>query len=507
MIRPTLLTCLLAFPILAQQPAPSVLRDQVPNRRLAQSEPFAIGNLACRAVQRGGVPFLVWSANDAAPLAIPRDVAGAGAWLVQHADDLGHGGFTPVHSRSFDWRGSPVLAFTLQRGGVPLHDAEVWVCFDAAHCLGIVNKVPAGLATPPPPIDGANEPIYAVRRGNGGTADRLVFAARRHVVDATHDVTEFVDGGEVFARESTQIGGTGRDLVPTFSQFSYGGFPDQIAPDSRGVIWCSDPTNSRLIEIDPQTGAPTYHSTSPWTEPDGICIDDRDRVWTGLYTAGNGLGVYDRATGTFTRYAPPQAFANCAIPAWTNNGILWVSDHPASRLTPFNPATATWGTAVLVTSGSWPVGGHFEPTSGDVFVPLYQSNAVVRIRNGALVQQYPTPPSGPAFVAAANGKVWISYWLSSQLGELDVATGVVTTYNISPGGSGGPIDVGPNGHVYLGTRNAGYIVDFDPLTNTSSSYAIPSPAWQLKDGLCAAPDGTIWFTSSYTGQVVRMTLQ
>lgn len=507
MIRTSFLAFLLAIPAVhAQQATPPVLRDQVPNRRLAISEPFVFGNLACRAVRRGGTPFLVWDAN--APLQIARDPAAATAWLVQHAADLGHGVFTPVFRRTFDWQGHAVHAFGLQRDGIPLHDAEVWVCFDDAGCCGLVNRVPLGLDAPPAPQDDANDPCYAVRRSTvTGSADELVFAERRHTVSATHDLVDFVDHGEVFARESTQLATGGTDAVTaTFTEYVFGGYPDQIAADSRGVIWCSDPTSNRLIQIDPQTGAATFHPTSPWQQPDGLCVDDKDRVWTGFYTSGNGLGCFDRTTGTLTRFAPPYANASFAIPTAANNGTIWVSDHMNTRLTPFDIATSTFGVPVALPVNSWPVGGHFDSTSGDLFVPLYQGNAVARIHNGALVQQSSTPVGGPAFLAAANGKVWISYWSSSQLGEFDVRTGAFVTHNIPLGGAGGPIDVGPNGHVYLGTRGAGYIVDFNPIANTSTSYVIPSNSWQLKDGLCVAPDGTIWFTSSSTGRVVKLTL-
>ena len=56
-----------------------------------------------------------------------------------------------------------------------------------------------------------------------------------------------------------------------------------------------------------QTGAATTYATAPWSQPDGLCVDDQDRVWTGLYTTNHGLGRFDAATGTLTRFAPPYA--------------------------------------------------------------------------------------------------------------------------------------------------------------------------------------------------------
>jgi streptogramin lyase len=373
--------------------------------------------------------------------------------------------------------------------------------------------VPAGLASPPVVPDGAVEPCYYARRAADGVGpDRLVVAHRRRSETADHFVVELVEavtagGGDVLSRELTQKPRGGTDATATFSVFTFGGFPDQIAADSKGTIWVSDPIQHRLLAVDPQTGAATTHATAPWTQPDGLCVDDQDRVWTGLYTSGGGLGRFDAATSALTRFAPPYANATFAIPTWTARGTIWVTDHLSTRITPFQASTATFGTSVVLPASSWPVGGAYEPETGDVFVPLYQTNGLAQIRANALLAVRPTPVgAGPAFAAAANGKVWFTYWSSGQLGVLDVRTLAFTTFNVVPGGQMGPIDVGPNGHVYVGTRSTGQIVDFDPVTNTSINYAIPSGSWALKDGLTVAPDGTVWFTST-AGTVVRMRLQ
>lgn len=493
---------LLAIPLAAQRPAPEVLRAQVPSRQLAQGEPLTVGGRACLCARRDAGPFLIWDRTDY--LDVPDDERGAAAWLQQHAADLGHGSFTPVFARTSSWNAARVLVFTLQHDGVPLHDAEVWVCFDDVGCLGLVNRVPAGLADPPAAGD-AVDPVYKVRRGEG-VRDRLVLASRRRSQTATHEIVEFVDGDTVFARERTQRATAAPDSSATFTEFYFGGFPDQIQADARGVIWCSDPTQNRLLEIDPQTGTAIAHSTAPWSQPDGMVVDPRGRVWTGLYTSGHGLGMYDRATGTFTRYAAPNTGANCAIPTWHQDGTIYVTEHSPAVLYRFDLATSTWSPTITL-PGTWPVSASYDSSTGEMFVMQWSSNSIARIRNATVANNYPTPVlTGPSFSATANGKVWFSYWSSTQIGELDATTGAFMTHNQAIGGQGGPIDVGPNGHVYLGTRNTGYIIEFDPVSGTSTNHPIPSSSWQLKDGLTVAPDGTVWFTSSNNGRVVRLTL-
>ncbi|MCA8954199.1 MAG: hypothetical protein KDE27_32120, partial [Planctomycetes bacterium] len=310
-----------------------------------------------------------------------------------------------------------------------------------------------------------------------------------------------------FVRELTQRSTATPDSAATITEYNVGGFPDQIQADARGVVWCSDPTQNRLLEIDPQTGAVTPHSTSPWTQPDGMIVDPDGRVWTGLYTGGHGLGMFDRGTGTFTRIAPPTASASMAIPSWHHSGSIYCTQHSPATLYEYQPSTATWKPSILL-PGIWPVSGNYDSTTGDLFIMQWTSNSIARIHNSAVAGNYPTPVlAGPAFSAAHNGKIWFSYWSSTQIGEFDIKTSTFVTHNMTISGAGGPIDVGQNGHVYLGTRSTGYIIDFDPVSGTSTNHPIPSSnGWQLKDGLTVAPDGSVWFTSSSLGRVMRMTL-
>jgi len=498
----TVAVCVSAVP--CQQMAPAILRHQVPNRGLAQGSAFTLGTRACFATHAGTRPFLVW--DPATPLDAPRDSVAATRWLQQNGAALAHGAFTPVFAATKTIEAHTVLVFTLQHGGLPLYDAEVWLCFDNRGCVGLVNRVPPDLATPPPAPANAGEACYRVRRGRDGAADRLVVAQRRRSETELHDIVEFVHDGEVFDRVLTQKPTGGVDATATMTVFTVGGFPDQIMADSKGTIWCSDPNSNRIMAVDPLTGAMTPYPTSPWAQPDGLCVDDKDRVWTGLYTATHGLGRLDPTTGTFTRFAPPYANAQCAIPTWAN-GTIWISDHVATRLTPFQTATGTFGTSIVLPANSHPVGAAFESDTGDMFVPLYLTNGLAHIRNNALLAVRATPSlAGPAFATAANGKVWFTYWSTGEIGGFDPRTLVFTTHNLVPGGQMGPIDVGPNGHVYVGTRTTGQLVDFNPVTATAVQYTIPAGSWDMKDGLCVAPDGSVWFTSSQ-GRIMRARLQ
>lgn len=449
-------------------------------------------------------PSLVWA--QAGRLPVKNDPAAALRWLSQYSDELGHGAFTPVFDEARNFREFPILVFTLKHAGIRLHDAEVWICFDDAGCAGLLNRVPAGLDVAPAVPDKAVDPCYYSRR-EASEPDRLIVAEQRRSQTGTHDVVEFLDGTVGFARELTQRDTAAPDSSATFTVFNFGGFPDQLAADSRGVIWCSDPTLNRLLEIDPLTGTATFHATSPWGQPDGLCVDDKDRVWTGLYTAGDGLGMFDRRTNTLARWAPPPSGSELAIPAWQSGNSIFVTEHGPSRLHEFDLATSTWKPSLQLPAGGWPVESNCDTSTGDLFVTLYSTDQIGIVRNSSVVGTPPTPlQAGPAFCDALNGKLWFSYWLTPQLGELDVASGIFTTYNLPVAGGGGPMDIGPNGHVFLGVRGTGYILEFDPKTGLATPHAIPSSASYLKDGLIVAPDGTVWFASGVGGNVVRLTL-
>jgi streptogramin lyase len=286
----------------------------------------------------------------------------------------------------------------------------------------------------------------------------------------------------------------------TFQEWSVpqGFFPDQIDIDSAGIVWFSQPNQDWVTSFDPATEVFTQHDTTGGDAPDGLMVDSNDVLWTGLYDAG-GLGKLDIAGSIFTAIPVPYPQAHAAIPNETTAGTVWLTDHLNNRISEFDPGSGTWLQSLLMpTPDCWVVGGTEDPASLDVYFTEYNAHQLGRkIFGGPIVDIDAPPNTGPAFAAHAGGFIYFSEWSQARLGAYEIASGDITEYAFPVAGeNGGPIDATPGGLIAVGTRNAGYIMVFDPADTSFEAYPIPSPLSGLKDGLRTDGNGSIWFTES-----------
>jgi streptogramin lyase len=356
------------------------------------------------------------------------------------------------------------------------------------------------------PADPTGRVWFAERQTNGY---RLVVARLVDEALPQRTVTSVVTARGVAYRISRQQPTAGPQGVPTFTEHSVpsGTFPDQIWSDSTGLIWFSQPSNNAVTSFDAATKVFKQYPTTGGTGPDGLWVDDKDRVWTGLYYSG-GLGVLDVPTKVFTAHAAPYSPHALAIPSPSADGGVWVTDHANNRISEWDPVGKKWLQSLpMPIANTWVVQGCLDPGRGVVYFTGYSSQTLpMKTRTGPITD-IPVPSrGGPAFLAFHDDKVWFSLWSSNRLGEYDVVSKVITEYAYTAGETGGPMSIGPDGRPVVGTKNAGYIEVFDPVSKTFGHYKIPSSTG-LKDGLCVAPDGAIWFTGSYTNKIARLEVQ
>lgn len=502
---PLFLAAVATLPALAAQP-PSPIADLALGLKVLPTHKLDLG-VACDAIRdSSGNPYVLWVAAGEGSLPVPQDRARAVPWLRGHARALGYGDFQPVFLRNGEWRGCEVWTYGLVRDGITLFDAEVSLYWQGKDCIGMLNRCPriarVAAADAAPPADA----VYYARRDDTGD---VLLAALRRTTTATHHVTEVVHGTTVVHRILEQRRWSAAPLAATITEYTFPGmnFPDQIWADSKGLIWFSEPSANRLSVFDPTANAFRQYPTTGYTLPDGMIVDDQDRVWTGLYGTGNGLGMLDIPTGQFTRFAPPYANAQMAIPNDTGFGTFYVTDHFAERISEFDPKTRTWVRQLTLPSPSYPVGGVLEPETGDSYFPLYYFHGLGRLSAGQQVVRIAAPSrSGPAFAGVHDGKVYFTYWSANKLGEYDTKTNSFTEYLWRAGELGGPMFMAHNGHAVVGTRSRGYIAIFDPVTRTFTDYVIPTSSPGLKDGLTVAPDGVIWFTESGVNKIAKLVL-
>jgi DNA-binding beta-propeller fold protein YncE len=190
-------------------------------------------------------------------------------------------------------------------------------------------------------------------------------------------------------------------------------------------------------------------------------------------------------------------------------GTIWITDHRQNRVSEYDPSTGSWPQSlVLPTPNSWPTAGEEDPATGDVYFTEYNSSRLARKPlAGPFVEIDAPPASGPAFLVHSSGKIYFTEWLQARLAAYEIATGVVTEYQFPVAGElAGPIDLLPGGLIAVGTRNVGYIMVFNPATETFAAHPVPTASPGLKDGLRSDAGGAIWFTESGSNRIAVLRL-
>ena len=516
--------------------APSVPAREVPEslRGLAigaeymrQTETELSGEPFVGLIRRSDVPYLLWPTGQAT---VRQDQKTVIEWLRDSAAALGHHDFEPRLVEVFEFRGNEAWSYGLSRKGIPLDDARVVLLWHDGHLVGLVNDVPA--------------PIYLIEDSGPGRANvdsvytavgqkdgyTLGLGSRQQTVEGNGISSTIQIGDQVVQRVVETTGRATRNTY-TFQSWDVvpegGAFPDQIDIDSNGVVWFSDPTADRIFSFDPSTetfgGVPAVETAG--LSPDGLMVAANDVVWTGLITAGAGLGEYNIATQTFNTYDGPVPVSALAIPNETQKGTIWVSEHSFAdnnrysefrpSLPPPSPPTHAWVRSIAAPSGSYVVAGTENTDTKDVYFSMLLADKLGKLPPSgttyADVQEINVGANvGPGFVIYSRGHVYFSETGKNRLGDYDVATETVTHYTF-PGTSsmefGGPLDVLPCGTTRLsnliavGTTGDGYIMVFDPGTQSFESYPTPTTAPGLKDGLRSDSTGKIWFTETNTKKI------
>ncbi|MCA8972062.1 MAG: hypothetical protein KDC95_19900 [Planctomycetes bacterium] len=433
-------------------------------------------------------------------------------WLDSVSDDLGLHGFAPRHRETTTRYGLRAFDFDLVRDGATLMDSFVTVYCDESGIVGVHNHFPEPLASIAE-MDATlrNQPstVWFAKRRDDFAYDVVV--ARKSVEqNATHRIERIqTDRGVALERFEQKASFAGPMAAATFEEFSVpsGSFPDQIWADSAGRIWFSQPPNNQLTAYDPAKKTFQSYPTTGGSGPDGLWTDDKDRVWTGLYYSQQ-VGFLDVPTKVFTTIAAPYTPASLAIPSPSADGTVWVTDHQNNRISEYDPTLKKWvQSIVLPLSQTWVVQGVLDQGRGTVWFTGTFQHVMVAKEPGLAVRNVPvTSRGGPAFLAYHDDRVWFSEWYANRLGVVDVTNDKVTEYTYRAGENGGPMSILPDGRPVVGTRNAGYIVVFDPATQTFVDYKIPTSTG-LKDGLTVSPDGSIWFTGTSTNRIARLILK
>jgi streptogramin lyase len=489
-------------------PLPDELREVVFGGGKRDQFEVTIGGQRFRAlVNLGSKPALAWP-TDAKKTVLAKDRTAAVEWLTKGGADLGLRGLQVRFLRKLTWRGAEVWEYELLYMQRPVLDARVQLFWRDGGFVGLSSTfVPPTKGVEPAPRKVAADEVWYAQSTDGGY--RMVLARRVTRKTAKHTVTEIVTArGTINTIYEAHESPTPERAAITEYSVPQGTFPDQIWADSTGRIWFSQPLQDMVTQFDPKTKQFKQHSTSPARQPDGLMVDDRDRVWTGCYLTGH-LGMLDVPTGKFTYTAAPYSSARLAIPSVSGHETVWITDHLRNRISEFDPATNKWlGSYVMPTASCWVVAGALDPARDDVYFTEYAAHALGLKSVGKNPVDISDPNrGGPSFLGFHDDKVYYSLWTQARLAEYDVVSKKFTAYNFPQSAEiGGPMSIAPNGDVIVGTRRAGYIMVFHPAKKSFTSFQIPTSTAGLKDGLTVAPDGTIWFTESGRNKIASLRL-
>jgi virginiamycin B lyase len=178
---------------------------------------------------------------------------------------------------------------------------------------------------------------------------------------------------EASAMAYTQIPGRPSTL-PTARINQY-----DIAQDSKGIVWVSEPTLGNIVGVNPATGETKRYKAPGITYIRGITMDSQDNVWVSGF-GGHKLDKFDTKSGTFKTYQPPTVNASpYGLLVDKQTGYIWFSDYNGNNITRFDPQTENF-----------------------VEYPI------------------PTHNAYPRFIGQdVKGRIWFAEWFSGKIGLVD----------------------------------------------------------------------------------------
>jgi len=459
-------------------------------------------------------PYLLWPRDAENAVDFPDDPDGAAAWLNRAAETPGYSGCIATCQEKTTWRENAVWQFELSRRGLFLHGARLEVHrSDDGRFLGIVIHAPRPIRAIEDPalVPNDEEWVYYPMQNDDRSVDIVAARVVREPRAAGTALT-IAAGSDTLARiiEPPQQFEVIDPSLAIFEEYDVptGTFPDQISVDENGTVWLSQPLDNFITSFDPGTQTFKFNPTSGGSGPDGLIVGTGGRVWSGMYNSGS-LGLWDSVADVFHNFPAPYANAAMAIPVETSDGHVWVTDHERNRISEFDPENESWVRSLIVPSnGAWIVQGYEDRERGEVYFTEYSANRLAKVAlGGDTITEIITPGGGPAFCVYHDDKVYYSRWNEAGIGVYDVDTGQITEYEFPINNeSGGPMWIAPNGHVVTGTRNRGYIMVFNPRTESFAAYLIPTSSPGLKDGLTVDRQGVIWFTETGVDKLGRLIL-
>jgi virginiamycin B lyase len=142
--------------------------------------------------------------------------------------------------------------------------------------------------------------------------------------------------------------------------------------------------------------------------------------------------------------------------------------------------------------------------SGAAWGAFYEANAVQELAPGFRLVALP-PKSGPARIALGpEGNLFVTMFDANAVDRI-TPTGLRTRFPVSPGAGPNDIALGPDGALWITEYKANKIARMTTAGILTGEFPIPTPNTQ-PIGIAAGPDGAMWFTESLAAKIGRIAI-
>ena len=294
---------------------------------------------------------------------------------------------------------------------------------------------------------------------------------------------------------------------PRYFDVPSGGHPHDVAasPRAGGPVYYTAQLTGKLGILDPASGRTEEIPLGHNSAPHGVVVGADGAAWV---TDGgqNAIVRIDPATKAVRAWPLPREAANANLNTLTfdRNGVLWFTGQGGwyGRLDAATGAIDVW----KAPRGAGPYGMAATP-AGDVYFVSLAGNYLARVDIGtgkATVIDPPTPRQGARRVwSDSQGRLWVSYWNTGQVGMYDPATGHWREWTLpGPGPQAYSVWVDAADKIWLTEWSANAILRFDPVTEKFDSYPSDRPGARVREMQGRA--GEAWGAESGNDRLVMI---
>jgi virginiamycin B lyase len=297
-----------------------------------------------------------------------------------------------------------------------------------------------------------------------------------------------------------------QSATTTYFPVVRGAHPHDVAASREpgGPVYYTAQATGKLGILDAASGKVEEIALGSRSAPHGVVVGPDGAPW--ITDGGqNAIVRVDPKTHEVKRWPLPESAsrANLNTLTFDRRGRVWFTGQSGyyGRVEPASGDVKVW----RAPRGSGPYGITTTP-AGDVYYASLAGNHIARIdveTGEATVIEPPTRNQGARRVwSDSQGKIWVSYWNTGQVGRYDPATRTWREWKLPGEARTYSVWVDPDDHVWLTDWSTNAIVRFDPVTEKFTSYPSDRDGANVRQMLGRA--GEAWGAESGTDRLVRI---